>query len=241
MHSLSCELDLENYEQSKVYHRAQELIVIPEYTVCEVCMKHQKNIEKSNSRMQKNINKHAHLNAPLSNTHPNRVKLALQEERMKSSKLLSEVERMKKEIKTNGIHLDQDLSNDIETIMSENSQTVSPFMRLFWEQQKHLFQGGCKQYHPMIIRFCLSLASKSAAAYDELRNSNVLVLPSRRTLRVYKNAIKPITGFNPEVVAELTKTASKLSGAQRFVVLSFDEIKIQQNLVFNKYSGELIG
>ena len=83
--------------------------------------------------MQKNINKPAYLNAPLSNTHPNRVKLALQEERMKSSKLLAEVERMKKEIKTNGIHLDQDLSNDIETIMSEKSQTVSPFMQLFWE------------------------------------------------------------------------------------------------------------
>ena len=94
LHSLSCELDIENYEQSKVYHRAQdcELIIIPEYTVCEVCMKHQKNIEKSNSRMQKNINKPGHLNAPLSNTHPNRAKLALQEERMKSSKLLAEVE-----------------------------------------------------------------------------------------------------------------------------------------------------
>ena len=93
----------------------------------------------------------------------------------------------------------------------------------------------------MIIRFCLSLASKSAAAYDELRNSNVLVLPSRPTLRDYKNAIKPTTGFNPEVVAELTKTVSKLSGAQRFIVLLFGEIKIQQNLVFNKYSGELVG
>ena len=38
---------------------------------------------------------------------------------------------MKMEIKTNGIHLDQDLSNDIETIMSETSQTVPPFMSPF--------------------------------------------------------------------------------------------------------------
>ena len=115
LHSLSCELDLENSKQSKVYHRAEdcELIIIPENSVCDVCMKHQKNIEKSNSIMQKNINKPAHLDAPLSNTHPNRVKLALKEGRVKSSKLLAEIERMKKEIKTNGINLDQDLSNDI--------------------------------------------------------------------------------------------------------------------------------
>ena len=92
----------------------------------------------------------------------------------------------------------------------------------------------------MIIRFCLSLPSKSASAYDELRNSNMLVLPSRRTLRDYKNAIKPNTVFNPEVVAELKTTVSKISGARRFVVSSFDEIKVQQNLVFDKYSGGLI-
>lgn len=53
----------------------------------------------------------------------------------------------------------------------------------------------------MII--CLSLASKSASSYDELRNSNVLVLPSRRTLQNYKNAIRPHAGLNHEVISEL--------------------------------------
>ena len=41
--------------------------------------------------------------------------------------------------------------------------------------------GTSNRHHPMIIRFCLSLASKSASPYDELRPSNVLTLPSRRT------------------------------------------------------------
>lgn len=63
----------------------------------------------------------------------------------------------------------------------------------------------------MITRFCLSLASKSASAYDELHNCNVLVLPSRRTLRDYKNVIKPSTGFNTEVVVEFFETAKILS------------------------------
>ena len=48
----------------------------------------------------------------------------------------------------------------------------------------------------MIIQFCLSLAEKSLSAYDELRNSNILILPIRGTLRDYKNAIRPHAGFN---------------------------------------------
>ena len=66
----------------------------------------------------------------------------------------------------------------------------------------------------MIIRFCLSLASKSASAYDELRSSNALTLPSCRTLHDYKNAIKPHAGFNPVVIKELIKTTELFTGHQ---------------------------
>ena len=71
----------------------------------------------------------------------------------------------------------------------------------------------------MIIGFCLSLSSKSASACDELRSSNVLTLPSCRTLRDYKNAIKPHAGFNPAVIQELIKTAELFTGHQRNIVL----------------------
>ena len=86
----------------------------------------------------------------------------------------------------------------------------------------------------MIVRFCISLASKSPSSYDELRDSNILVLPSRRTLTDYRNAIHPRVGFNPQVISELNNLTKTLSGIQRYVCLSFDEIKVQSNLVFNK-------
>ena len=69
----------------------------------------------------------------------------------------------------------------------------------------------------------------------------MLTLPSLRTLCDYKNAIHPTAGFNIEVIEELWKTTETLKSFQRFVALSFDEMKIQQNVVFDKYSGELIG
>ena len=71
----------------------------------------------------------------------------------------------------------------------------------------------------MIIRFCLSLASKSASAYDGLRSSDVLTLPSCGALRDYKNAIKPHTGFNPAVIQELIKTTESFTGHQRNIVV----------------------
>ena len=135
------------------------------------------------------------------------------------------------------------LTTNLEKINSDNLDNASPFMKLFWEEQKKNFDGNNngRVYHPMIIRFCLSLTSKSASCYDELRNSNVLILPSRRTLRKYKNAIRPHAGFNYEIISELLKTATALKGNQRYIVLSFDELKIQENLVYDKHSGELIG
>ena len=114
-------------------------------------------------------------------------------------------------------------------------------MQLLWEQQKVLCKRGVKKYHPVLICFCLSLASKSSSAYEELRDSNVLVLPSRRTLRVYKNAITPKAGFDSEIIKELVRIAERLQGVQRFVVMSFDKIRIQQNLVYNKHTSQSFG
>ena len=151
--------------------------------------------------------------------------------------------RIRQEVNENSIDINPELVGDIETIMSTNTEHITPFMQLFWKQQKEssITKGYGNRYHPMIIKFCLRLASTSAAAYDELRSSNVLTLPSRRTLRDYKNAIKPHAGFNKDVIEELKKTAKYLKGSQRNVVLSFDEMKIEENLVYDKYSGELVG
>ena len=85
------------------------------------------------------------------------------------------------------------LKDDIHDLMENNLEVVSPFMKLFWKEQKKYLSISPKarKYHPMIVRFCLSLAAKSPSAYGELRNPNILILPSRGTHRDYKNAIRP--------------------------------------------------
>jgi hypothetical protein len=116
-------------------------------------------------------------------------------------------------------------------------------MNLFWQEQKKLLSNNSTgvRYHPMIIRYCLSLAAKSPACYEELRKSKILKLPSQRTLRDYRNSIRPNTGFQEEVIEELKVQAHSYFDVQRYVVLLFDEMKVMSNLVFDKVTGELIG
>ena len=93
----------------------------------------------------------------------------------------------------------------------------------------------------MVIRYCLSFVAKSPSCYDELKNSNILVLPSQRTLRDYKNFIRPKRGFQDHVVEELQSLTNMYFDAQHYVVLLFDEMKVNSNLVFDKVTSELIG
>ena len=87
----------------------------------------------------------------------------------------------------------------------------------------------------------MSLHAKSPAAYKELRESGVLVLPSEKTLRDYRNFFKPRAGFHPDNIERLKSQTGHYFDIQRYVVLSFDEMKIQSKLVFDKDSNELIG
>ncbi len=59
--------------------------------------------------------------------------------------------------------------------------------------------------------------------------------------RDYCNAIRPQVGFNSGVISELKQAVENFEGHQKFVCISFDEMKISEGLVFDKYSVKLIG
>ena len=66
-------------------------------------------------------------------------------------------------------------------------------------------------------------------------------MPSTRTLRYYRNFIKPQTGFSRQVIEDLINTTSSYFDVQRYVILLFDEMKVKSNLVFDKHTGDLKG
>ena len=130
---------------------------------------------------------------------------------------------------------------------ADNSK-IPPFMKFFWEeQQKYLSSSKTGvRYHPMIIRYCLGLAAKYPSFYDDIRNgennnTGFLMLPSRRRLRDYKNDIRPTQGFNRDVVNELAKNVENFAEEEKYIILLLDEMKIQEDLVWDKHTGDLIG
>ena len=70
---------------------------------------------------------------------------------------------------------------------------ANSYQRLFWcEQFKSININSSKgmRWHPMILRWCLYLRQKSNTAYDALRDSGFITLPSTRTLFDYSHYTK---------------------------------------------------
>ena len=114
-----------------------------------------------------------------------------------SKQMEEKIAALEVEIEKNSVAVNETLEKDLLEIFANNpSMEVTPHMKVFWEQQRKLIASPKfgRRYHPHIIRFCLSLHAKSPAAYKELQESGILVLPSQRTLRDYRNFFKPKPG-----------------------------------------------
>lgn len=170
--------------------------------------------------------------------------LTLRMERLKA-KMASIIEKQ-------GVCVDEETSSDIERIMTEEESGVlksypkGSFQQLFWQQQKEAASKHDKRgmrWHPLFIKWCIYLRHQSNKAYDTLRLSGCVHLPSQRTLRDYSNCVKAGSGFSVEVDAQLME-AAKLSTCpdwQKLVVLLLDEMHIKEDVVYNKHTGRIVG
>ena len=192
------------------------------------------------NRKKANLDQPVKLYAPVTRTNPVKLKLALQEHRLQYKQLESELAITRTALELNSEKVSPELGADFVSLFSGCDQKdVPPFMKLFGEEKQKYVQSSSKssiRYHPMIIKYCLNLAE----SHLQHTGSGILVLPSLRTLRDYKNYIKPTRGFNPAVIKELATKTSSFQPMERFVSIIFDEMKIQEDLVWDKYSGELI-
>ena len=122
-------------------------------------MEYQKCSEKAKKAKDKHQLTPAHVNAPISKTDPERIKLTLRQQRLRCYELERELNEMRNELQKSSIEVDHELSNDFVKLFDSADNEITPFMNLFWQQQKKLFSSSCTgvRYHPMVIRFCLSL------------------------------------------------------------------------------------
>ena len=169
------------------------------------------------------------------------------------SQIKSLKDKMRQQFHTKSIVVDSELSNDLEQLISTYEKDATKdksdesFHKIFWAQQMKALSVKSKsqiRWHPLIIRWALYLHHRSSGAYETLRKSNVIALPSSRTLRDYRHLSSSLTpGFS--VVADvqlldLIKCA-KPNHLAKYVIILIDEVYLKEGLVYNKSTGAMVG
>ena len=109
----------------------------------------------------------------------------------------------------------------ISTMVTDCSETVknkwpdkNSFQRLFWEEQikfnKAKTSNGMR-WHPMIIKWCLHMKTKSTATFDVLHETGFVKVPSKRTLYNYSHFMEAKCGVTVETLKHLKSEATAQS------------------------------
>ena len=148
--------------QTKFYQSPLCVTLSTENKQCRECKKSESKEVNSAKRKLETLKSPAKLNAPLSGTNTERIKLTLQGIRLENKTLREELQQMQAELAANSLHSGEEFSKDLKSIMSDSQRNMPPFMKFFWEeQQKYLSSSKTGvRYHPQIIRYCLSLLFK---------------------------------------------------------------------------------
>ena len=89
----------------------------------------------------------------------------------------------------------------------------------------------------------MSLKMQSSSAYSTLKDSGFVVMPSERTLSDYIHFYEARSGFHSDWNDHLSARSNvvNLTEVQKCVALSFDEMRVREDLVYHKNSGKVIG
>ena len=155
-------------------------------------------------------------------------------------------------VESHGHSVDTQSHEDLTTMAEKYRNIIASqhpsgsFARLFWDQQlkaAHKKDSRGMRWHPLMIKWAIYLHYRSSGAYETLRSSGVIALPSQRSLRDYTHAFQEKCGFSAESDQQLVSHPD-LRGVEdwkRHVVLLLDELHIKEDLVYNKHTGALVG
>lgn len=246
-------------EQPTVRHHDCELFVHEEKSCCSICKVYKRTLASKLARNNKqtkplDVSLSSHVNNRYLHSPELRTKLALHQKCRRN--MLKQINRLKEKLEMaaedEGVILNEGDHEEMKGILNSEYSSIakkhSPnsFARLFWEQQ--LKASNCKnsrqmRWHPTMIKWCLYLRHKSASAYEVLKDSGCVALPSQRTLRDYTHCFNASTGFSNDIDHMLMSVAKldKIEEWQKIVGILIDEMYIREDLVYNKHTGQLSG
>ncbi|XP_070571398.1 uncharacterized protein [Ptychodera flava] len=157
--------------------------------------------------------------------------------------------KLQSEFQKFNIEDDQDFRTIFDAVSSDitDKWKDQEDMMILWDSQRKALQSkgpSGRRWHPKVIRVCLSTWTRSPKAYETLRKSGMLILPSGRLLKMYKNSVSQKAGFNDDVLEWMVAEAKKTLGPEGYDGgIIFDEMQIQEDLQLQHEGDEtkLIG
>lgn len=139
------------------------------------------------------------------------------------------------------IDLHDDDAADITAIITVllSQQQVPSNLRILLENQirnSKDMDARQRKWNPEVISVALGLYLKSPTAYEQLKNTNMLILPSKRLLQYYKNSVKQSVGISVDNLQWMAMECSRQSipdyGKHGGLVI--DEMAIQDDLIIER-------
>ena len=134
---------------------------------------------------------------PLQRVAKEHLVVALRDSRESVRQLTTDKATIIKKLTTECVPVNDSMHKSLkDVIIGEN--ITDPFLKMFWCEQSKAFgrQNGGRRWHPMLIRFAILIHSQSSCAYNTLRQTGELKLP---TLRDY---ITSMVGQRGKVIAD---------------------------------------
>lgn len=241
---------------STIRHSRCGIAVERESSRCQECSTYRRTLNIMVTRLKNTADKenrtapsskvnYCHLSTPEKDKRLSRLHSSLRSANRRISRLEA---RLEEAAATTGMTLDPQTHSDLKKIMDENIQTIvdnyapDSFAHIFWQQQMKAAttkSASSMRWHPLMIKWCLHIRHLSSGAYEELRKSGCLSLPSQRTLRDYTHYASAKSGFSIAVDYQLIDAAQIQTCGERrkCVTLLMDEMYIKQDLVYDKTSG----
>ena len=232
------------------------LIFDDDSTICQPCKLFRNNLTKYRARISEQKSKTVD-SAVADDSHTNIRYLSIPQlqERIRNLALSKKAAIKKaarysviinKMVAEDGVTVDKTQHSLFKEVMEKNAPTFEEGtpQELLWQQQmEHASKCNKRsmRWHPLIIRWCLSIYHSSPAAYRQMasKRNKFIVLPHVNTLKKYINFTEPASGFNPDIIERLVEDSNveSIPEFQKNVCLLFDEIKIKSGLAFKKSSG----
>ena len=241
---------------STIRHSRCGVAVKRESSRCQECSTYRRTLNIMVTRLKNSADKenrkapsskvnYCHLSTPEKDKRLSRLHSSLRSVNRRIARLEA---RLEEAAATSGVTLDTQTHSDLKKIMDENFQTIldnyapDSFVNIFWQQQMKaatVKSASSMRWHPLMVKWCLHIRHLSSGAYEELRKSGCLSLPSQRTLRDYTHYVSAKSGFSMAVDYQLINAAQiETCGERRkCVTLLMDEMYIKQDLVYDKTSG----